>query len=120
MAKLALALETLGELDAGRARAVINSAINAAIADLDDRGDDCKERIVTVTVTMVKDEKSGKNRVWVQARAKVPAYRTHTTEARTAHKTGGDLGLFFQSESPENVDQETFDFPDGKTPPGDK
>jgi len=39
-----LCLDNIGELDSGSARLVIDAAIWAAVADLDDRGEDGKPR----------------------------------------------------------------------------
>jgi hypothetical protein len=46
MALTRLDFDSIGELDEGAARAVINNAFNTEINDLDDRGDDGKPREV--------------------------------------------------------------------------
>lgn len=113
MAKLTLTLETLGELDGGRARAIINSAISRAVADLDDRGMDLKPRKATIELTLLKD-KHDRVVIDVQATAKLPSYQTAPTIANPANLPGGEIGLQFQGDAPDNPDQQTFEFPPPK------
>ncbi|HEY7328514.1 MAG TPA: hypothetical protein VH592_12775 [Gemmataceae bacterium] len=40
MAQKPLSCDTLGDLDGGAARAIVDAALREALADLDDRGDD--------------------------------------------------------------------------------
>ncbi len=46
MAATVLTIDTLGDLDHGSARMVINEAIDAVMRDVDGRGEDGKERIL--------------------------------------------------------------------------
>lgn len=49
-----LSLANLHELDNGAAGLVIDDAIRKAVADLDDRGDDGKPRLVNIVVSLQK------------------------------------------------------------------
>ena len=115
MAKLKLNLATLGDLDAGRARAIIDAEIAAAIADLDDRGDDGEVRKVKIELAL-KQNKHGKQEVIVRAKAELPPRRVHPTNVKIAHdpKSPKQLSAFFQEEAPDNADQETFEYPNDK------
>lgn len=109
MPKTNLNLESLGDLSDGRARAIIDAALKAAVRDLDDRGRDGKPRKVVITVEMVMDETGELVTTDVQAEAKIPAYRTPATMANVKVKDG-EIGLFFQSENRERPDQDTFPY----------
>jgi hypothetical protein len=98
-----LSLDTLGELDGGRAKGIINAAIRAAVNDLDDRGDDAKERKVLITLSLKKK----KGNIFLSATAKptLPAYQTDDTVGEI--KIGIDgAKVEFQPLAPENPDQE--------------
>lgn len=106
MAKTTLSLESLGDLDGGAAGAVINAAINSAVADLDDRGEDLQERKVVITLLMKKlPNKQIDQRVKVQT--SVPAYATNSTFADIARK-GDRPAIYFQDMNPSRPDQPTF------------
>lgn len=101
-----LSLATLGELDNGAARAIIDSAINRAIDDIDDRGDDEKPRKVVITIELEKLE-NGLVSARVDAKTNVPAYQTAATFAKIS-KRQGEIGLLFQPFNPERPDQPTL------------
>jgi hypothetical protein len=112
----ALTLDTLGNLDDGRARGIINAAILAAVADFDDRGDDEKPRTVEVKLTLQKVR--GMLGVEVTAKTSLPTYRTERTACRILQQTGKrgtQPAMFFQDMAPDNPEQETID----KHLPGD-
>lgn len=108
MAQVTLSLSSLGELHDGAAEAIIDKAIAAAVADLDDRGDDEKPRIVEIKLTLTKLE-SGHVATEIEAGAKVPKYRTAPTLAKLAASRGGELRLLFQTHDPDDPDQRTLD-----------
>lgn len=102
-----LNLASLGELDGGAARAIIDAAICDAVRDLDDRGDDEKPRVVNVILTLNRLE-NGLVTCDVQAEAKVPKRRTAATISGI-RRAQGVAGLVFQTLAPENPDQTTID-----------
>jgi hypothetical protein len=109
MAMTHLNCETLGELDGGISRAIIDAALVAMIKDLDDRGRDEKARSVVITLTAVN--KQGIVAIDVQAQAKLPPYRSNlTASALRQEKTsaGMQTNLYFQEDNPENPDQPTL------------
>lgn len=99
--------DTMGDLDGGLARAVINKALSTAIADLDDRGDDGKPRTVTITVTMARMD-NGLIVTDIQASTKTPAYRTSATVSKLKSGPEG-ARLLFQQFSPNDPNQRTID-----------
>lgn len=102
-----LCLDTLGDLDSGAARQVIDKAIAAAVADVDDRGDDEKPRKVVITLELSKTD-SGLVAAHVEVKTSVPAYRTAGTISRL-NSRGGQHRLTFQQYDPTNPDQRTID-----------
>lgn len=114
MARTPLNLNTLGQCSGGQAEKIINAAINKAVADFDDRGQDCKARVVTIEVTIGRDKPEREEAIIdVKAAVKVPPYRTGTTMAAIMDKKGQPV-LVFQEHNPDNADQETFPSMDGK------
>lgn len=101
----ALSLETLGELDEGRARAVIDHEIAKAVSDLEDRGDDGQPRKVSIELVIVKLE--GIAAASVKAQAKLPPLHTGATAAKFRHEKGQPQ-LQFQTMCAEDPDQATF------------
>ncbi len=107
MPQLQVNARTIADLTDGQAEAVINSAINKAISDLDDRGDeDGKERVVVIELRMANVKSI--TTVEVVAAAKLPPFRTHATACKKAHRAGGGVALTFQGFNSENPDQPTF------------
>lgn len=112
-----LSLDSLGELDNGNSRAIIDATIRRAVEDLDDRGDDGKARTVEIKIEMKKID-GGLTATLVHAGCKLPAYQTNGTVMR--HKVvNGQSRLLFQQLAPDNPDQRTIDdaLPDGEVPP---
>ena len=107
MAKAILDLDTIGDLDNGAARLVVNEAIATAVADFDDRGGDKKPRKVTITLTLELTDIGPV--ISVEAKASVPAYHTGGTVAKV-QRAGSETQLVFQQHDPANPDQETMDF----------
>jgi hypothetical protein len=104
MARETLQLETIGELDGGRAAGIINAAIKAAVADLDDRGDDKKARKVSITIELKKD-KNGMIFTSTQAKTQLPPYQTGgTLSVMKVGKNGPQLE--FQPMAPDDPTQE--------------
>lgn len=113
-----LCLDSLGELDHGTARVVIDAALRKAVEDLDDRGDDGKPREVNIKVTMEKID-GGLTSAHVKVAAKIPEYQINGTVCR--HKVvNGHSRLLFQQLAPDDPDQRTIDeLAPGEVPRGE-
>lgn len=110
MPRVNLSLATIGALDDGLAGAIINAEINTAVADLEDRGQDGKERKVIIELNMIKDE-HGKIAVDVKAQAKMPPRRVAPTNALMGQDAQSKVAkLVFQDDNPERADQPTLPF----------
>lgn len=110
---------TLADLSDGAGEFVINRALQAAMADLDDRGkEDGKPRIVTIEVSMMVLQ--GTPYVDVAAKAKLPARRSKITEILLREKEG-KVSCAFQDMNAERVDQASaiFDAADAVENAGD-
>ena len=98
---------TLPDLSDGQAELIINSAINQAVSDLEDRGEqDKKERVVTITLRMAIMK--GLTTVDVAAKVAMPEYRTQVTSCKKTIRKEGGVGLLFSGFSADNPDQPTF------------
>lgn len=107
MAAVELSHLTIGMLDNGAAGLVIDAAIKEAMADVDDRGSDGKPRKVVITLTMGKD---GPNVFTeVDAKATIPARRTHATVGKLK-QDGMRSQMLFQPDAADNPDQESLPF----------
>lgn len=102
-----LSLATIGDLDNGTARAIIDKAIAEAVADLDDRGDDNKPRKVKIEIELKRMD-NGQVDSAVQASAVLPARRTASTFAKI-RQTAGKAKLLFQDMDREDPNQTTID-----------
>lgn len=109
MAIVNLRLETLGALDEGRAQAIIDAEINAAIKDLDDRGGDGQKRKVVIELTMFRN-KHERVETTVKAQAKLPPRQVYPTDSKLTHhpKHPGQMTLLFNENSPANLNQKTI------------
>jgi hypothetical protein len=110
MALQQLSLETLGDLDGGHARAIIDAALQAAVRDLDDRGNDEKPRKVTIEIEMVKKE--GLTLIRATAIPKVPTFSTGVTTGKLSIGPRGQSILGFQELSPDDPDQQALPYTD--------
>lgn len=99
--------DTLGQLDGGAARAIIDAAIRDAIRDLDDRGEDDKPRKVEIVLTLTRREDAGVE-CTVEAAARVPRRRTASVVGRL-RRSGAESQLLFQEWDNEAPDQTTID-----------
>ncbi len=106
MASVNLSLETIGDLDAGVSRAVINQALQALVDDLDDRGSDLQVRKFNLTVE-AKQLENEEIDIKVVVKNSLPPYKTHATHARIS-KRSGKTGLQFQTFAPDRPDQGTL------------
>jgi hypothetical protein len=103
MAMKKLDLDTLGLLDDGRAKAIIERAFAEAIADLEDRGMDGHKREVQIKINLEQVTEDSYS-IEVQAGTKRPGWKTaaHTAKAR---KQRGEATLVFQEFDREEPDQ---------------
>jgi hypothetical protein len=101
-----LTLDTLGDLDGGMVRAVINRSIRQALMDTEDRGEDEKPRKVVITISFEKisDRQIGTD---VTAQVRLPALRPKATIGNIVFKDG-EPSVLFQTLSPDDPDQQTF------------
>jgi hypothetical protein len=105
----AITCDTLGDLDRGAARLIIDAAIREALSDLEDRGaDDGKPRKVTVDVTF-KLLDNGEVAATVEAHARAPKRRTASTIAAFKGGLTGEVRLMFRQGAPNDPTQRTID-----------
>ena len=107
MPAVQLSLATLGELDNGITREIIDREIDRVVQDLEDRGaEDGKPREVVIVVRLAIKDKLAV--VEVEAKAKLPSLRSGATAAKI-RQAGGEIGLLFQTRNAENPDQSTLE-----------
>lgn len=106
--QLPVTCSTLGELDEGSARLIIDAAIREAVRDVEDRGNDEKPRKVVITLTF-KQMENGLVEAEVEAVARVPARRTASTIAAVKRKQGEAPSLVFQQYAADDPSQKTID-----------
>lgn len=103
-----LSCDTLGELDAGIARHIIDAEIQKALDDLNDRAEeDGKERVVTIQLAMGLS--NGLVYVNVAAQAKVPPRKSRNTAGKVRMRSKGHHEMLFMADTPENPSQPSFD-----------
>jgi hypothetical protein len=107
MANQTLTLESLGDLNMGTARVIVNEEIKRAVLDTEDRGGDEKPRKVVIEVIMTRRE-DGLIETEIAAQAKLPPRRAASTTCKPVHRGKNDVNLVFESWSPENPDQAAF------------
>lgn len=120
MSTALLTVDNLGDLDNGSARLAIDDAIARAAKDIDDRGQDGKEREVNIKIRMVRtDAGQGQVVMHVECGTKTPVYRTAGTIANVKVKRDEKTNesqpcLQFQTLDPKDPDQRTFDDYEGQ------
>lgn len=107
MALKNLTAASIGDLDNGAAALAIDREIAAAIADMDDRGEDGKPRVVTIQIAMCMRD-NGEADVVVDVSAKLPKLRTFSTTCNLK-RSGGGVDLAFQERNSSNPNQPTLD-----------
>lgn len=111
MAAARLTIDTLGDLDEGAARVIINQEIQTVVSDLEDRGQDGLARTVTIKVEMAYVK--GNILTNVTAKGAIPARRSNSTVGKIRFFESVPR-LLFQEHAGENPDQQTF--PEMDTP----
>jgi hypothetical protein len=113
----ALTCDTIKELDDGRAEAIINRALRIARDDLLDRGQDGKERTVTIKVKL---SQTGEDTYKTQVTAGVKCPELATADhAMRARKQAGENVLVFQdfgTDDPQQTRIEDIDRDGGEIP----
>lgn len=104
---LPVSCDTLGDMDSGVARLIIDAAIRDAVNDLEDRGaQDGKVRKVNIVISFDLMD-NGLVDARVEATAKLPARRTASTIGEvTQHGRG--MSVSFRKYSPEDPRQSTL------------
>lgn len=98
----------LGDLDNGRARAIIDAAIREAIGDLEDRAEyDEKPRDVIIKIRF-ELRKNKEVDVTVDAVAKMPPRKTAMTSGQIVDREGR-AGVRFSALAPDDPMQMTID-----------
>lgn len=105
MSQIPLTLVSIGDLDAGTVRAMIEAELARIAHDLEDRGEDGQVRKLKIEVAMKLDGNSV--RVIAGAKAELPKYQTEPTFAKL-QRVRGKAQLVFVPDSPQNPDQTTF------------
>ncbi len=104
-----LTLQTIGDLDGGAGRAIIEAAIGEAIRDLDDRGEDGKPRKVEIVLTFTR-RPNGQVECDLEAAPKGPRRRTASTVCNVRMDlVKQQAQLLFQTQAPSDPDQRTLD-----------
>ena len=109
MAQVTLDLASIGDLDEGAAGIIIDKAIQRAVNDLDDRGDDKEVREVTIKLRMKQDDDS-RIITKVEVKTTVPPHRTRGTIANK-RQTNNQCALLFQQHDASNPNQTTIPMP---------
>ena len=111
MSTQVLTCETLHDLDEGRVGSMIDSLFRKANADILDRPGEGKARKISLTFFFtpktLSDGSVEKIDIHVKGKSIIPDYATGSIDA-ALRKTGG---VIFASNSPDNVDQTTFQYP---------
>jgi hypothetical protein len=106
--------DTLGELNGGIARAIIDANLHAALRDFDDRAhEDKKPRVVTITVTMAPLN-NGQMASNVKVKTSMPAYQTNDTIHNIVRRPGGVVEGVFSTTAPEQPNQRTIEDEEGE------
>lgn len=105
-----LSCETIGDLDNGFARTVIDEALRRAAHDIEQRGEDDKPRKVLITIEMKKLDANAVA-ILFSAEAKLPPFKLNPTVALSSPAVGGGCTLHFRADNGARPDQPTIPFP---------
>jgi len=106
-----LSMDSIGDLDGGVFRLLVDKEIDAIAKDLDDRGEeDGKARLLLIQVEIIKVR--GMVVLTPQVKAKIPARVCGSTSAKERMKGKGQTELLFQITNPDNAEQPTFEVGD--------
>ena len=106
-----LSMDTIGDLDGGIFRLLVDQEIAALCRDLDDRGEeDGKPRQLEISVEAVVA--NGMVIITPRVKTKLPPRVSRSTAAKSRMKSKGQSELLFQPTNAENAEQPTFKAPD--------
>lgn len=107
--------ETMHLLDEGACGMAINTALDQAIRDVENRGSDGAKRKVVITLTFAKDldQKSQPVEIDCDVKMTMPALKTARTTAKVS-LARGKAELKFSPESASNPEQTSFVDGDGE------
>jgi hypothetical protein len=102
-----LSCDSIGDLDGGVFRLLVDKEIDVLAKDVDDRGEeDGKERLLKIEVSVVKVK--GMVIVTPRVQVKLPARVANSTQAKERMKGAGQTELLFQPSNGKNPDQPVF------------
>jgi hypothetical protein len=102
-------MDTLGELDNGNCKRIVDQLIRAIMHDLDDRGaEDGKPRSLTIKVKVEFIKVNGRTVVTPVMDYKLPPRVAHSTVTVERADEGGQFQLYFQPWNAENANQPVF------------
>jgi hypothetical protein len=102
-----LTMDTLGDLDSGIFRLLVDKEIDVLCKDVDDRAEeDGKVRTLAIEVDVVKV--NGMVIITPRVKVKLPPRVAKSTSAKERMKSKGQTELLFQPANAENPDQGTF------------
>ncbi len=109
-----LTVDKIGDLAGGLFRTQVNDALATIKADLDDRGNDGKERVLKLTISFKREVARDEDSVVIDPEVipKLPSYRPMTTIGKVKIQAGEPV-LLFQEHVPSNPDQPAMKFEDG-------
>ena len=105
--QVALSCDTIGDLDKGLARHLIDAEFAKAVNDLEDRAkEDGKTRkvIIEVDISLV----DGLILAYVSTQAKLPPKKTRYTAGQLRMAGKNQHAIIFMEDNPENPDQPTM------------
>jgi hypothetical protein len=102
-----LSMDTIGDLDGGVFRLLVDKEIDALAKDVDDRGEeDGKARILVLNVEVIKVK--GMVIITPSVKVKLPPRVSGSTAAKERMKGKGQTELLFQPANGDNPEQPTF------------
>ncbi len=104
-----LNLTTIRDLSNGQAEAVINAALQAALRDVEDRGEDRKPRKVVVEIELKKFNDDVVTAT-VKAKTTLPPYVTQPTFGELS-VDGKSVDMKFNPNNADNHEQQTLPMP---------
>lgn len=108
--KEVLTLESLTKLDSGKIPAQFDALMQSAIRDVQDRPADRKPRRVCLMIDVSPSDADGDTAAFsFSMKSTVPAHKSRSYEAVIKNVGGAKVGLLFNAESPDDVDQLTLD-----------
>ena len=106
-----LSMDTIGDLDSGVFRLLVDKMIEGLAKDLDDRGEeDGKARRLIIDVEVIKVK--GMVIITPRVDVRLPPRVSGSTQAKERMKAKGQTELLFQPSNSDNAEQPTFEIPE--------